>query len=137
MLSFTNIAVHTANIFHQSGTIVAVDEPSLEDHNSPKSTAFTVADSCCYNPQFWQRYNGMFPPLQCHAQQFHTPTNPLFLPIHPSLTLTLTLILNLILNHWKPPQLSTVSIVLPFKKATELESNRIYSVQTGFFHSLT
>ena len=65
------------NIFHQIGTLVIVDEPTLIHHNHPKSIPYIrIHSHCCKLCGLGQMYNGMYLSLY-HTEYFHCSSPPL------------------------------------------------------------
>ena len=63
---------------HQSGTCVTTDESALTHHYHPKViVCIRVHSWWCTFYGFGQMCNDVYPPLQCHTEEFHWLKNPL------------------------------------------------------------
>lgn len=74
----THRASPIINIPHQSGTFVTMNEPTLKYHYHPEPIDYIrVRSQFCTFGVFEQMPKDMYPPLQCHTQQFYCPKNPM------------------------------------------------------------
>ena len=76
-----------------------IGEPTLTYHYHPKSTVYARIYSCCYTFYgFWQKYDGVYPPVQNHVEQFHCLKNLLDSDYAPLIALWPLAIIGLLLS---------------------------------------
>lgn len=75
MVPQPNPASPTFNIPDRSGPFVTAAEPTLTHHYQK---IYATGCSCCRTfSAFWQKHNGVYPPLSYHTEQFRCPLGPL------------------------------------------------------------
>lgn len=123
----TYIASSVINISYQNGTFVISVEPTLTQHNHPKTIVYITVNSWnCTFYRFGQICNAMCPSLWYHTDYFHCSVSPLCFyssllpPVDPS--------------PWQPLIFSLSAYFYVFQNVIYVESYCLWPFQFGFFH---